>query len=329
MTKTVVNVVAFDLSFSNGITVDDLFQFMVLNQKIPISVGGYTSQIISQIHQGFIFGIFIANKGDKSFLTTVQDGTKLKVKKIILDENQTSTQASVFCIEPGSRSGMFYTYHGGVSVHSFSELLRKIHDKARREAVKTLQKEKKKYIKDLLVQYFSGEFRFKVKFTQLDLDSLLEKYQNISSVEIAMGPAIEPSSIFRPLTSFASGFKTVVDLDGKQSPQGKIAAVRAFLNSVTNRSMMRAFKIAGKGLSGEPLTAKFGQNLDHFGSFFLDDYLAKLPGDDVDWDKFVECEAAVELLKIVRQNVAVIPSPPPVSDWKTRKNIKDLNGEEE
>lgn len=329
MTKTVVNVIAFDLHFAQGITMDDLFQFMVIKQKEPIKVGGYTCQIISQLHEGYIFGTLIANKGDKSFLTTVQEGSSLKVKKITLADNQNSTQASIFCIEPLSKSGMFYVSHGGVSATSLSAVLRKVHDSSRREAMRALQKEKKSHLKEIQQKYFSGEFRFVLKFTKLDLNSLLNQYQNIKSIEIAMGPAIEPSSIFRSLSSYAKGVKTVIDLDGKQSPQGKIAAVRAFWNSITNKDMVRAFKVAGQGLAGGTLSSRFGENLEHFGSEFLDDYLNKLPGDDVDWDEFVKSQAAVDLLKIVRQNIAVIPSPPPVSDWKTKKNVKDLDLEED
>lgn len=329
MAKTVVKIMAFDLYFSNGISMDDLYQYMILNDKKPFTVNGYTCQIISKIHHGYIFGILIANKGDKSFLTTVQDGSVLKVKKIVLAENQNSTQASIFCIEPGSKSGMFYAYHGGVSATSFGEFLRKIHDQSRRYAVKLMQQEKKKHLKDLQKQYFSGEFKLVIKFTQLDMDALLNSYQNIKSVEIAMGPAIEQSSMFRPFLSFAKGVKTVINLDGNQSPGGKINAVRDFWNSVKDKRTVLALKIAGKTLSGQDRNAQYGENVDHFGSLLLDEYINKLPGDDGDWDQFLKCEAAKDLLDIVRKNVAVIPAPILESAWKTKQNVKDINREEE
>lgn len=325
MSKTIVSVIAFDLKLSKGITMDEMFHWMVLEEKNAIKANGYASQIIPQLHNDYIFGALISYKGDKSFLTTLNGEKGLSIKKILLDENQNSTQASIFCIEPTSQSGMFFSYHGGVSATSFANTLKKIHDKLRLSKIRELKKEKPgaKNI-NLRQTAFSGEFSLVVKFTQLDMETLLQQFSNVSSMEVCLGPAIEPESMFRPFQALAKGFKTVVDLDGNQSPDGKIKAIRTFYNSIKEKKAIKSFKVAGKAIAGEKLSSQIGENLNHFGKMYLDDYINLLPSDDDVWDDFITCAATDKLLEIVKKNVAVIPPPKAVGSWKTLQNKKDI-----
>lgn len=322
MSKTVVSVIAFDLNFSKGITMDEMFHWMVLEENNLIKANGYSSQIISQIHEGYIFGTLIAYKGDKSFLTTLKGDKGLSIKRILLSENQNSTQASIFCIEPTSQSGMFFSYHGGVSPTSFANTLKKIHDKLRLS--KTREQKKEKSGAKNKGEELTGEFSLVVKFTQLDMDTLLEQFSNVSSMEVCLGPAIEPESMFRPFQSLARGFKTVVDLDGNQSPDGKIQAIRSFYNSIKEKKAIKSFKVAGRAIAGEKLSSQIGENLNHFGRMYLDDYITLLPSDEDVWDDFIKCKATEKLLETVKKNVAVIPPPKSVESWKTMQNKKDI-----
>jgi len=320
MTKTIVSTVAFELGFSEGISMDEMFHWMVIKEKTAIKASGCSCQIITQLHEGYIFGALIAYKGDRNFLTTLEDEKALSIKRISLAENQNNTQASIFCIEPTSKSGMFFSYHGGASATSLGAILKKIHDGLRLSKIKELKKEpggaKSK-------EAYKGEFSLTVKYTQLDMDKLLNMYSDVDSMEVTLGPAIEPESLFRPFLGLAKQFKTIVNLEGGQLSDGKLNAVRKFYNSIAEKKAIKSFKVAGRGLMGEKLTQKLGENLDHFGTMYLDDYISLLPKDEDVWDDFIQCEATAYLLNVIRKNVAVIPKPRPVSTWKQMLNAKD------
>lgn len=157
------------------------------------------------------------------------------------------------------------------------------------------------------------------------METLLQQFSNVSSMEVCLGPAIEPESLFRPFQAFAKGFKTIVDLDGNQSPDGKIQAIRAFYNLIKEKKAIKSFKVAGKAIAGEKLSSQIGDNLHHFGKMCLDDYINLLPGDEDVWDDFIKCVATEKLLEIVKKNVAVIPQPKAVDSWKTLQNKKDIS----
>jgi hypothetical protein len=327
MSKTAVKLIGFDLTFSKGISIDDYFHWLVASEGKPISANGYTNYIFSDLHENYIVGLVICYKGDKKILATRMENNQLNIDKIELKSNQESTQATIFCIEPTSKTGMFYSYHGGVSRSNFASILGKIHDKIKaskiKEKIKELSKlgkpsKKNKY--DATEDY-NGSFVFNVRVQTHDIDTLISQFSEVSDVEITMGPAIQLSSELRPLQNVLNSVSTKFNLSRESDTAQKKSAIRDIWNTLTNKQAARTLKMSGKAMTGVQLDRQIGENLEHYDQIYLDDYIDLLP--ETKWSDYKDSEAIIRLIKKVKSRPLVIPEPKEVSNWKILPNKKD------
>ncbi len=323
MSKTTVHLMAFDFNFSKNITMDDFHYWMEMLEKQDIKANGYTCKIMSTLKDGYIVGLILSYKGDKKILATRDDKSELVIDKISLTSDQNSTQASVFCIEPTSQSGMFYSYHNGIAVGLFGEFFKKIHDKSRLEKIKSKQVEKpNKNQAKIKSEFFPGEFNLHIKSTKADMEFILENMSDVNSVDITMGPAVDPAPMFRSLIPFANKFSTKISLEGKQSATNKIGAVRTLLKDIEKQASLISYKVRGKNLTGRNIDFKMGENVEHFGEYNLDDFIEMLPAEK--WIDFTDCGALNVLMEKMKKNVAVFKKPSPIESWKFKKTKAEL-----
>lgn len=328
MTKTVVNLIGFDLTFSNGISVDDFFHWMVSAENTPIPVNGYTNYIFTDIVDKFIVGLIICYKGDKKILATRKEKDSLEIDKIELKFNQESTQASIFCLDPTSKCGMFYSYHGGVSKINIAKIFQKIHNKIKESKIKEKARELSKLEKPTKInkekarETFSENFNFNVKVRSLDIDKLLDEFSEYKELEITLSPAVEPAPAFRPLKSMTSSFRTLIRLDGTSNNSRKRDAIKNLWNNYKQGDTIKALRIAGKAMHGVAHDAKIGENLEHYDQLYLDDFIDILP--DKKWEDYKDSEAVKRAIRKIRANPLIVPPPKAVSTWKKLINKKDV-----
>lgn len=328
MTKTVVKLIGFDLTFASGINIDDFFHHLVISENNSIKAGGYQNYVIANLHKNYIVGVLLCYKGDKRLLATRNVNEELEIDKIELSDDQQSTQASIFCLEPVSKSGMFYSYHGGVSITNFAKVLKSIHDTIKKAKIKEKSRElsklkspSKKNQKDSRTAYI-GDFSLNIKVREHDINTLISSFSDFSACEINLTPAVQLNSKFRALSNVASGYRTYVPLNGAKSADDKRNALQAVWDQIKHKDEIKGLKIWGKALTGAALDAKIGENIQHYQEMYLDDYIDLLP--DSTWSKYTESEALENIVKVMRDQPLVFPAPPSDRKWKTLLNKKDI-----
>jgi hypothetical protein len=328
MTKTVVKLIGFDLSFSAGISVDDFFHYLVLAETDSVRAGGYQNFIIADLHKDYIVGVLLCYKGDKMLLATRNQDEALAIDKIRLSADQKSTQASVFCIDPTSKSGMFYSYHGGVSVNNFAGVLKAINDRVKKDKISGKTKELSRLNSSTskargdAKSSYSGDFMLNVKVREHDIETLISSFSDFSSCEISLSPSIQISSSFTPLLNIASSYRMYVSLSGAVNSDDKRGAIRRIYDNIRYKGEIKALKVMGKALTGVAHDAKIGDNIEHYQQIFLDDYIDLLPNDT--WDKYLESAALEKIVSAMMAHPLVFPAPKPIDSWKTLLNRKDL-----
>jgi hypothetical protein len=329
MTKTEVKLLAFDLSFSTGITIDDFYRWMVASEEASITANGYTNHILVDIHQNYIVGVALCFKGDRKILATSEEGDLLSVEKIELKDNQNSTQAAIFCIDPNSLCGMFYSYHGGVSKSNFGNLLSKIHEKSLNEKIKGKATELSDFGKksgsffQKAQTYFPGQFTINFKFKSHDIDTLLSSFSQFNSLEMTISPALEQTSAFQPIINMSKSVRTAISFDGKISNEHKRSAILNWWHAQKNKELISKLKVVGKAVFGTALEEQLGDNLEHFDKLFLDDYIDALPNKD--WRDYLNSEILKRLMKNVSSNSLIMPIAKPASTWQTSLTKKDIS----
>lgn len=330
-TKTLVKTMAFGLGFSKNVLIDDFFKWTVNFERTPQVLGGYKHYIICDTHDNYIVGLILSLKGDRRILATRNENEKLNVDKIELAKNQDSTQATMFCLEPSSKSGMLFNYHGGVPITTFSKLFEKIHNKARNELVNLKAREiarstsPNRSHKRKAEDYYSGRFNFNLKVKELDIKALLDDFSKFNSLSISISKAVPDGSIFRPLMPHSKKSHVTFNLSDSKNSKSVRDAIMEVWNGFKEKHAIEAFKVIGRSLYGTELQERLGENVEHFHQMYLDDYIDLLPEDE--WRNYIDSDALHFLIEKVQEHPAVIPLPMPLANWKKSKTRKDLDNE--
>ena len=267
--------------------------------------------------------ILITFRDDKKSVATKKDENgKLEIIKSELRKDEHATEASVFCINPKTKSGLLYTYFGGSNAAALSKIFAVAHTQARRYAIKDFVDQKveqsksksRKKFREKAEKHFDENFKLKVKVTSKDIEDLLSEFQEINSVEIGATGLIEDIPVLTPILSVYKRSRIGITISNAFRGAAHYSNIRDLANNVGGFSKDEIFRVIGKSHSGEDLARKIGDNTSEFGMLSYDDYIDKLP--DTAWDDYISCAACTALLSKIKHFCAIFGNPQPASTWK-------------
>jgi hypothetical protein len=335
MGSTKVKVSGFEMDFSSGIEMNDFFQELEsISKKQDIRVGIYSTRIYTRIIDNLAVGLILTFKDDKKKLATQKDGSgKLKVNRVELKEYQTSTEASLFCFNPVTKSGVFTHYAGAASVSVYTSIFNQAHktvkDRLVDQKVNEYSRGKSsgdlKRIKSRAQGDFPGSFSFKYIYQEKDLDQILENVKTLSEIEVTTELGIPDEPVFRHLgsvakkttqtISFLDKFKTIENLKGHLS--------NFIHDAFSSKDKKYALRLVGASLTGQRAQYWLGDNIEEYGFFNYDQYIDDLPEDI--WDKYDSCPALINLIEIIEGKSETFGKIKTVQSWGKHQSASDLS----
>lgn len=322
---TKVKIVGFKVEFCPRISIGEFFQRLESAENEQSILGDRDVKLYVDDVDGYIVGLLLSFKRDrKSVITEEKDGEKkLIIEKQELKKGQHNSEANIFVINPSTLDGAYYSYFGALTHTRFERFLAKIHDKIRKEKIREKKKEyekhdgsgmnsKKAYEK--AKEFYAGDFKFTLKISEKDIDSVLDVYEKISSLELSVTGAIPDANIFTPASNFITTTNTRV---GFKAPKNGVSALKAHVKSLmmtvvgSNKSKM--LKVIGRTLSGEEKHLYLGDNMDFFGEMDYDRYVDLLPNKY--WDDYTNSGALSAMLKIIQSKPHIFGDKPK-KGWK-------------
>ncbi len=335
MAGTRVKVSGFEMQFSEGIEMNDFYQELeMISRNQDIVVGAYSTRVYTRIVDGLAVGLILTFKDDRKKLATEQDGSgKLKVNRIELKENQTSTEASLFCFNPSTKCGVFTHYAGAASVSVYTSIFGQAHKNVKERMVKQRVDEysRNRSLGDLnrirhrAQAEFSGSFSFKYIYQEKDLSQILDNLKSLSEVEVITELGIPEEPVFRHLgavtkkttqtISFLDQFKSIENLKGHLS--------NFIHDAFSQKNKKYALRLIGSSLSGQRAQYWIGENIEEYGFFEYDDYIDELP-DDV-WDSYIECTALANLSNVLKCKSETFGQVKSAESWEKYQSVADLS----
>ncbi|WP_067101889.1 hypothetical protein [Marinomonas atlantica] len=324
---TKVKFLGFKLNFCNNMAPQDFYnELLALNsQQHPLKLYDYEYEAIVGTHQKYWVGVVTCYKGDKKLVVTPtsnNQANKREVKKIDLSNNAKSTQATIFCINPNTLTGMYYSYSGGVSNSAFAKLLKAVHKNAQKKlednyvtSNTTSSSPTKKEVTRIRREakaHFANDFKLEMMIRNLDFNTILNDFKEINSFDLTISAAAPSpnTSIFQPISEMSDRLRVhaVISKNGqavtnkhnvKQKLDGMIKGAHS--------GDIDALTIFGKSLTNEDLQARFGENLKHFGVIYLDDFIDLLP--DQYWEDYTSSDAMKRLIETMDLSPTLFPKP--------------------
>ncbi len=322
--STKVKVTGFELNFSNNLRMPEIYQIFESMEGKDISLsGGRSGLYLTDVIDNYICGILITFRDDKkSVVTKKNEDGKLSVIKSELRKDEHATEASVFCINPATKSGLLYTYFGGSNAAALSKIFAIAHTKARRYAIKDYidekveqsQNKKRRKFREKAEEHFKGNFKLKVKVTTKDIEDLLSEFKEVNSVEIGATGLIESIPVLTPIISVYKKSRIAITISNAFRSIAHHTNIRDLANNVGGFGNDEVFKVIGKSHSGEELARKVGDNTSEFGMLSYDDYIDKLPS--TTWDDYRSCAACIALISKIKHFCAVFGHPNNLTTWK-------------
>ncbi len=332
-----VRVVGISLEFCKGLTLGEVFQHLESNSKTIIKHHDEYFYFVDIVNN-YITGCILRFKSNKKSIATERDSAgDLKINKSELKSNQTSTEMSVFVINPDSLQGLFYDYSGSVSVSGMSFIWKKAHNEARtqkrRDLIKqysrggdfSVEKAREQAEIDL-----DGLFRLKALCTKGDLEALLKRYEVLKELEYTSDDLLEDAGRFVPQHNLlvkrgkmSFSFNEVFDP----------SEIKKYIKSVFPQTKREneILRIRGLAHSGDEISQVVGENTIEFGRLEYDDYVDLLPSDL--WKNYTSSDSLGKLLYRITQLQDTFGQSPNNIDWKlaskTRVSMFDLNKYEE
>jgi len=335
MASTKVKVSGFDMEFSGGIQMNDFYQELEsISKKQDIRVGVYSTRLYTRIIDGLAIGLILTFKDDKKKLATEKDGSgKLKVNRVELKEHQTSTEASLFCFNPLTKSGIFTHYAGAASVSVYTSIFNQAHknvkDRLIDQKVNEYSRGKSsgdlKRIRSRAQNDFPGSFSFKHIYQEKDLDQILENVKTLSEIEVTTELGIPDEPVFRHFSSIAKKTtQTISFIDQFKKVDNLKKHLSNFIHEAfSSKDKKYALKLIGASLSGQRAQYWIGENIEEYGFFDYDQYIDDLP-EDV-WDKYDSCPALINLIEIINGKSETFGKVQPAVAWDKYQSVADMS----
>ena len=333
MTVTKVKISGFNLQLSDKITVRDFFsELQVISQEPSIRVKDYTARIYTAIVGDLIVGLVLTFKGEKQKLASeINDDGKLIVNRVALKKNQTSTEASLFCLNPDSLSGVYTHYSGSATASTYGCLFKKAEGNIKKDLIERKVNEitnygesgdAKKALKTAN-NHYSGSFDFIRIFQEKDLQQIISSLKSLSEVEVITELGIPKEPMFQSLNSIVKKTtQTVTFIDRFRPIENLKRYLPSFVDDVLSEGEKNhALKLIGKSLAGQKASYILGNNIEEFGSFIYDEYIDGLPFDI--WDQYPNCNALATLIELVKKNSITFGDITEVTSWYSGEAVKE------
>ena len=337
MANTKVKVSGFEIMFSEGVKMNDFFQELEsISKNKKINVSTYSTRVYTRIIENLVVGLILTFKDDKKRLATEKDiNGKLKVNRIELKEHQASTEASLFCFNPSTQSGLFTHYAGAASISVYTAIFNQANKNIKQRLIDQRidelsdfgRKGNTKIIRSRAQNEFHGSLTFKYIYQEKDLDQILSKLKNLSEVEVTTSLGVPQEPIFRHLgtmtkkttqtINFLESFRAIENLKNHLSNFVK--------DALSQKEKNYALRLIGTSLAGERVQYWLGANIEEYGFFNYDDYVDGLPEDI--WDNYANCDALINLINKVKEQNESFGEIEPVSSWGKYQSATDLQKE--
>jgi hypothetical protein len=312
MSGTNVKISGFKLNFSNEITINEFFQELVsISKNADSEFTGYTTRVYTRVINNLIVGLVLTFKNEKTKLASVSvPNGKLKVNRVELEKHQTSTEASLFCFNPNSLTGIYTHYTGSASVSIYNNIFKladtNVKKRLTEERINSLTESKTRgnivSAKKEAKNTYSGSFSITHIYQTKDLDQILSELESLSELEVTTELGIPDEPLFRSLSSVTKKTTQTINFLDKFRP---IELLKTYLSDFvrvidSKKDKKYALKLMGKAIGGEQANFLLGNNIEEFGSFRYDEYIDNLPIDV--WDNYTDCKALSLIIDIVQKD---------------------------
>ncbi|GAB5391877.1 MAG: hypothetical protein Altm2KO_21760 [Alteromonas macleodii] len=320
-----VKIQGFELSLSNGVGLPELFQLMESgqNKTTPLNNDEYVYMV--DVKDNFIIGLLLRFSDVKKFITTSRGASGELLIKVpdLTDENLDDTEASIFCINPHTLRGAFYTYRRSLTRRLLTTLLNRKHNFLKNKRLQDLtdeysqlDPEKRKAAAAKATKEITGSFNFELLCTQASIDLLLDSYDEISEMSVTAKDGLPDGGLYSPSSPFVKSTSVTTKFE-KNKSQSFVEQIKGFVRKVSgNLGNDDAIKLYGKLESGAQAWLSLGENISEFDILHFDRFVDMLPEENEDWKEYVNCAATVRLINLLKTETAVFGEPPKDSQWR-------------
>ncbi|MBY7899344.1 hypothetical protein KW507_02045 [Vibrio fluvialis] len=333
MAGTKVRVSGFEMQFSDGVEMNDFYQELEsISKTKDINVGQYSTRVFTRIVDGLAVGLILTFRDDKKKLATEKDSSgQLKVNRVELKEDQTSTEASLFCFNPISKCGVFTHYSGSASVYVYTNIFGQAHKNVKDRIVDQKVEEYSrgrsrgsiKTIKNRAQRELGGSFSFKYIYQEKDLDQILDNVKTLSEIEVITELGVPNEPLFRHIGSMAKKTtQTITFLDQFKAIDNIRGHLSNFIHDALGKKDKKyALRLIGASLSGQRVQYWIGDNIEEYGHFDYDQYIDDLP-EEV-WDKYYECSALANITGIILKSSETFGEIMSTAKWDKYQSVSD------
>jgi hypothetical protein len=328
-----VNVVGFELGFGKNIDISEVYQRLESNQGKKKSIYQDKYVYYTDVKKDYIVGLIFRLRKDKSQIRTIEEDGDFKVDIDKLRKDHSSTEVSLFCLNPKTLQGVFYCYFGGLSTTILRTMWKPAHDSVQKAKIKDKTNEIKAHkhyetskAKAEAEDIFHGFLKVTTLTTPATVNNLFGIFSNIKEIKINSKEALEGAGKYSPSSSFIRKGKLEATFE---NPNKWFESIKDYIRNIIPSEPNEGdiIRLVGETLTGEEKAYIVGENLKEFGQFSYDEYVNRLPKKK--WSNYKKSKALKLLLKIMRNDSLVFGLPPEESTWRlpsaTTENRKISN----
>jgi hypothetical protein len=325
-----VKVQGFQIGFASNISFSEVFQLLESFSETKRHHHGDEYIYYVDEKENIATGLILRLSNVKSGITTKTDADgNLVVDITTLNDDQTSTEATIFCVNPETGRGLAYSYRRSSTTSLLRTIFKEAHSAVRTSKIKDLTKQyskldstksgtaSKKANEDV-----KGNFTIKLLSTPATIQTILESYDAIDSISIGAEEALENSGVYSPESPYVSKAKLAISFTNIHS---NLLLIKKYINKITkNRTKEDAIRIHGQLEDGVQKWFTVGDNISEFGVLEFDRYIELLP--DSLWKEYVDCPALTNLMSKIDSNSSVFGDIPINTDWRlpSAKNLPNI-----
>ena len=322
-----VNIIGFELDFASNVSFGEVYQLIESGAGKKHKFYGDKYLYFTDVKQDLVIGVLLRLKKDKNRITTKETGNDFMVDISELGSGESSTEVSLFCINPDTKKGVFYQYFGGLSIATLRVMWRPAHNKVQSAKIKDLAKEYREHNKynkekarEKAKEHYNGIFGIETLTPKATVDSIFQLVTSIKEFKINSKNAIQNAGKYSPQSSFIK--KSKIELAFEQ-PAAWFEHIKRYIKTIMPATVDDddIIRIVGETLSGEEKAFVIGDNLDEFGNFEFDKFVKKLP--KAKWSDYENCKAMDILHNLVETKPIIFGRPSPAKNWRlsSKKNV--------
>jgi len=320
-----VKIQGFELSLCNGVGLPELFQLLESGQNKTMPVNNDEYVYMVDVKDNFIVGLLLRFSDVKKFITTSRGNSGELLIKVpdLTDENLDDTEASIFCINPDTLRGAFYTYRRSLTRKLLTTLLSRKHNFLKTKKLEDLKDEysqldpaKRKAASAKANKEITGSFNFELLCTQASIDLLLNSYDEITEMSVTAKDGLPDGGMYSPASAYVKSTSITTKFE-KNKSQSLVEQIKGFVRKVSgNLGEDDAIKLYGKLESGAQAWLSLGENISEFDILQFDRFVDMLPEENEDWKEYINCAATVRLINLLKIETAIFGKAPKNAAWR-------------